>query len=67
MAVNSKLHENKGPFLTTIQIHGYIEMNFSTPQTKIPSELQSFCPVKLFTDITKAAISVLLVPDSQNT
>lgn len=58
-----KLQKNKGPFLTTI--HGYTEMNFNTPHTKTPSELQTFCPIKPFTDVTKTAISILLVLDSQ--
>lgn len=46
-------------------IHSYTEMNFSTPHTKIPSELQTFCLIMPFTNVTKTALSILLVLDSQ--
>lgn len=63
VVAHSKLEENKGPFFT--MIHSYTEMNFSTPHTKIPSELQTFCPIMPFINVTKTAISILLVLDSQ--
>lgn len=63
VVARSKLQENKGPFLTTI--YSYTEKNFSIPHTKAPSELQTFCPIMPFTDVTKTAISILLVLDSQ--
>lgn len=58
----SKLQENKVPFLT--MIHCYTGKDFSTFHTKIPSELQTFCPIKPFIDVKKTAISILLVLDS---
>lgn len=54
MVAHSKLQENKDPFFT--MIHSYTEMNFSTPHTKIPSEVQTFCPIMPFRNVTKTAI-----------
>jgi len=53
VVAHSKLQENKGCFLTAIC--SYTEMGFSTPHTKILSELQTFCPTIPFTDVTKTA------------
>lgn len=59
----SKIQEDKGPFLT--MIHCYTGMDFGTFHTKIPSELQTFCPTNPFIDVKKTAISIILVLNSQ--